>query len=64
MLTQPALPHFPLASSTNLVDNSHTLRADEENLETVKNYYHHSEMLNIIHFDLRSLTLFSMFLYL
>lgn len=64
MLTQPALPHFPSASSTNLVDSSHTLHADEENLETLKNYYHHSEMLNIIHFDLRSFTLCFMFLYL
>lgn len=62
MLTQPVLPLFPLVSSANLVDSSHTLHADEEKLETLKNYYRHSEILNVIHFDLRSVTPFSMFL--
>lgn len=44
--------------------NSYILHANEYKLETLKNYYHYAQILNIIHFGLCSFIPFPMFLYI
>lgn len=44
--------------------NSYILHENEYKLETLKNYYHYAQILNIIHFGLCSFIPFPMFLYI